>query len=126
MRLACLYALLDESRVIRSQHLMAALAVWEFAEASARWVFGDEMGDPDVDTILGELRRHPEGMTRTQINFLLGRNKTAREIVRALRVLLERGLARCERQETEGRPAERWFALPATKAGVSSSSSFLS
>jgi hypothetical protein len=35
MRLACLYALLDCSNIIKAVHLEAALALWEYAEASA-------------------------------------------------------------------------------------------
>ena len=52
MRLACIYALLDLSRVVRAEHLMAALALWEYAERSVAYVFGDSIGDPDADLIL--------------------------------------------------------------------------
>ena len=45
-RLALLYALLDCSDVIRLAHLEAALAFWAYSAASARWVFGDSIGDP--------------------------------------------------------------------------------
>ena len=44
MRLALLYALLDSSDCIRREHLVAALALWEYVEASAQCVFGDSMG----------------------------------------------------------------------------------
>ena len=33
MRLACVYALLDGSAVVKAEHLMSALAVWEYCEA---------------------------------------------------------------------------------------------
>src|SRR5262249_36013415 len=39
MRLALLYALLDGSDIIRREHMLAALAVWEYYEASARFIF---------------------------------------------------------------------------------------
>jgi Protein of unknown function (DUF3987) len=45
MRLACLYALLDSCSVVRLEHLRAALAVWRYCEASARFIFGDALGD---------------------------------------------------------------------------------
>ena len=32
VRLSCLYALLDSSKVIRRQHMTAALAVWRYCE----------------------------------------------------------------------------------------------
>ncbi len=39
-RLALLYALLDSSDNIRSEHLKAAVAFWKYAEDSARLIFG--------------------------------------------------------------------------------------
>src|SRR5262249_33876043 len=49
LRLSTLYAVLDCSTVVRPEHLLAALAVWDFCEASARYVFGDSLGDPVAD-----------------------------------------------------------------------------
>ncbi len=40
LRLSALYAVLDRSPMIREPHLLAALAVWDYAEASARRIFG--------------------------------------------------------------------------------------
>lgn len=113
MRLACIYALLDCSAVVRAEHLIAALEVWRYCEDSARFVFGDALGDATADEIIRELRQHPEGMTRNDIREHFSRNKSSREIGRALGVLLEYGLARvqCEREdESQKRPPERWFA----------------
>ena len=41
MRLACLYAVLDKSITITTDHLLAALALWDYCEASARYIWGD-------------------------------------------------------------------------------------
>ena len=49
MRLACMYALLDKSDHVSGEHLLAALAVWEYCEASCRHLFGDKLGDPVAD-----------------------------------------------------------------------------
>ena len=57
LRLSMLYALLDCSAVIHVPHLVAALALWDYCEESARWIFGDTLGDPVADTILANLRR---------------------------------------------------------------------
>ena len=111
MRLACIYALLDHSREICGEHLFAAMAVWNYCEASARFIFGDALGDPLADELLLRLRQSPDGLTRTELNNALGRNRVGADIDRALRVLAENGLAKCETERTEGRPAERWFAL---------------
>jgi len=115
-RLATLYAVLDASPVIRAEHLRAALALWTYCEASARYIFGDAVGDPVADEILRALRAAPGGLTRTEIRDLFGRNRSGREIGRALARLAEHGLARFEREQGEdgGRPVERWFATRAT------------
>lgn len=75
MRIACLYAVLDTSQVIREEHLRAALAVWVYSLASAKWIFGDQLGDPVADEILRNLRANPDGLTRTDISDLFGRNR---------------------------------------------------
>lgn len=111
MRVACLYALLDCSPVIREEHLRAALAVWHYAEESARFIFGESLGDPVADELLRVLRSAPEGLTRTQISKAFGRNKSASEIGRAMGALRERGLVRSRRERSVGeRGIERWFA----------------
>jgi hypothetical protein len=110
MRLALIYALLDRSQVIRKPHLLAALACWDYVEASVRHVFGDCLGDPLADDLLRLLRTCPGGLTRTEISGRLGHNVRSADIGRALELLLQYRLARCERQETGGRSAERWYA----------------
>ncbi len=78
--------------------------------ASARFIFGEALGDPTADTILANLRAHPEGMTRTEIHGLFGRNRSAHEIDRGLSALVENGLASRSTRPGEGRPAECWVA----------------
>ena len=113
MRLACLYALLDTSDVVRVVHLDAALAVWHYVEASIRYIFGDALGHPLADRLLGILRGRPSGMTRTDIRNALSRHGKQSEIDDALALLAKRGLAREAQTETDGRPAEVWHAVVA-------------
>ncbi len=115
LRLSAIYALLDCSAVVRTPHLKAALALWEYAEASARFIFGDALGDPLADEILRLLRANSEGLTRTDISNHFGRHKDAKHLTGALSALLERGLVSCEKRETEGRPAEVWMAIEHAK-----------
>ena len=111
MRLACIYALLDLSSVIRPPHLKAALAVWKYAEASARFIFGDKEGDPIADTILVNLRdRLPDEMTQTQISNLFQRHQDGSRIQRALQTLERDGLVTRQTAETGGRPVTWWRA----------------
>ena len=47
IRLALLYCLLDGADQIAAKHLLAALAVWQYCDATARCVFGASLGDPN-------------------------------------------------------------------------------
>jgi hypothetical protein len=111
LRLSCAYALLDQSTTVSARHLEAGLAVWQYCEQSARFIFGDRLGDPVADDLLSALRRTPDGLSRTEIRDLFGRHRRSREIERALGVLLKQGLARPERSQTAGRPIEIWKAV---------------
>jgi hypothetical protein len=105
-----IYSLLDGANQIVPAHLRAALSLWDYADASARYIFGDSLGDPDSDTILNALRSHPEGLSRTHISGLFHHNKPASEIARALALLVRSGKARCELIKTGRRGVERWMA----------------
>jgi len=108
LRLACVYALLDGTTGIRREHLLAALAVWDFCEASAKYIFGDSTGDPTADKIVEALKGSRDGLTRTEIRDLFKRNKGEQEIGQALEALRRKGRVSCEKIETGGRAAERW------------------
>ena len=111
LRLATLYAAMDESGTIERAHLEAALALWDYAEESARYIFGDATGDPVADAILEALRNAgTDGLTRTEIRDLFKRHQSADRIDGALGELLRLGRVRREVEQTGGRPAERWIA----------------
>jgi hypothetical protein len=115
LRLSLLYALLDASTDIRPEHLLAALEVWRYCEESARYIFGDALGDAVADEILRNLESSPSGLARNEIVGLFSRHKNQTEINRALLVLHEAGLARSEKKKTNGRPTEQWFAVTGDK-----------
>jgi hypothetical protein len=107
-----LYALLDESSEISAKHLAAGLAFWQYAEQSAKYIFGSALGDPVADDILRSLRQlHPKGLTRTDIRDLLHKHQPADRVGEALELLDECGLAQCEKSKTRGRSVETWFAI---------------
>jgi hypothetical protein len=111
MRLACLYALLDCSPEVGIEHLGAALALWDYCVASARLVFGDDMGDRDAEKLLAALGDAPGGLTKTQITVeVFGRHKKKDALTMLLSDLLTQGLIHRVTQSSDGgRPAERWF-----------------
>jgi hypothetical protein len=111
LRLSCLYALLDQSPIVQVSHLHAALALWQYAEASAAYIFGDALGDALADEILHMLRAVvPDGMTRTDMYNAFGRNKKSTTIQQALAGLWRHQLVTYTKEATEGRPIERWYA----------------
>jgi hypothetical protein len=110
LRLSVLYAVLDQSSEIKVEHLRAALAVWRYAEESARWIFGHSLGDPQADAILSALSQNG-ALSRNDIVNLFGRHVNRAQIDRALATLLKTGRVRCELVKTNGRPAEVWHAV---------------
>jgi hypothetical protein len=117
IRLALLYALIDRKREIELDHLRAALALWEYGEASAARIFGDALGDPVADEIYRALKQTGgNGMSRTAIRDLFGRHESASRIGAALGLLAKNGRAKCKTTSTVGRPLETWFAVGSTIA----------
>jgi Protein of unknown function (DUF3987) len=119
-RLALIYALLDRRDQIEVVHLKAALAVWEYCEASATRIFGKMVGDPVADEILRALQQAgAHGLTRTALRDMFARNLNGGRLGLSLDLLRSHGLARMEMPgsgEKGGRPAEIWFAANATGA----------
>jgi hypothetical protein len=112
VRLAVLYALLGRSAEIKPEHLRAAVALWEYCEASARYIFDELLGDRCADQILQALRHAGSaGMTRTKIRDMFQRHVKAAEIDEALTGLLRAGKARFGRHSTGGAPVEVWLAI---------------
>lgn len=111
LRVALIYALLDEQRQIGLAHLTAALEVIRYSNDSVRHIFGDATGNRTADTILRALRSNPEGLARTEIsNDLFGRNARADDIAAALAILGEHRMIRCKSIPTGGRAREIWIA----------------
>jgi hypothetical protein len=111
VRLALLYALLDGKREIGLAHLEAALAVWNYAEATAYRLFGSSTGDPLADDLLRYIRGATAGIGRWELHQCIGKNTPAAKIGAALELLRSRNLARCEMLKTTGRAAETWFPV---------------
>ena len=115
LRLSMLYALLDRAPKIDAVHINAALALWNYCEASARYIFGDFTGDPVADVILRALRTAgAAGMSRSDISHnLFSRNMDAAKMQAALGQLLAAGKVRCDKQKLNGpgRARELWFAV---------------
>ena len=111
VRLALVYALLDGADRIDAPHLLAALAVWDYCDRTAKHIFGASLGDRTADEIMRRLQRAgDDGLTRTEISDVFRRHLSADRIGAALDLLRRKGLATCESVSTGGRPTELWRA----------------
>lgn len=109
IRIALVYAMLDRTMQIDPCHLRAAQAVWNYCAASALYIFGDSLGDEVADSILRALKvAGSDGMTRTMISDLFGRNQSSSRIDKALALLFEKERAVRQTRTTQGRPVEIW------------------
>jgi hypothetical protein len=107
MRLSALYAVLEGYNDIDLSHLNAALALWDYAEASTRLIFGDNTGDPDADTILCALRERGT-LTDTEISGLFRGHASALRLQQAKALLESAGFIHQESMTTDGRPRTIW------------------
>jgi hypothetical protein len=107
MRLALIYALLDQSDLIREKHLEAALALWDYCERSAYYVWSDRYLNRDLDRLCRAIEESgDQGLSLTAVvHDLFGRNKSKEEVHALIEKAIEFGIARKEEQKTDGRRA---------------------
>ena len=100
-RIALLYAVMDGFREVRIQHLRAALAVWEFCEASARYLFARSGRQTLARRILNMLPSSGLGITRTEISSSLSHHRRSERSMPRWRFCATRG----KRSQRQQRPA---------------------
>jgi Protein of unknown function (DUF3987) len=110
VRLALIYALLDGVGAIAPRHLNAALALWDYAERTVAYVFGDSLGDPVADELWSAISAAPGGLGRSEIRDLFARNRPRAQIDNALSVLRQAGRVTRQLRPGPGRPTEIWTA----------------
>ena len=109
MRLAMVYALLDCTDTISAAHLRAALAVWEYCDASARFIFGGQDSDPIQQKIIDRLKSGPA--TQTEINAYFNRHISASVLREKLETLSAKGRVTCCEERTDGRTKKKWSLI---------------
>jgi hypothetical protein len=103
-RLALVYALLDRSRAIDVAHLAAAEALWDYADRSARFLFGDSTGDAVADLIRAYLAEGPA--SREDLRQATGVREATR-LASAIQLLVGLGLAKVSKGQARGRAGRR-------------------
>ena len=116
VRLALVYALFDSAKAIDAPHLLAALALWEYCDESAAFIFGTSLGDSVADELLRAFKESSAGMTRTEIRRLKSNHISAERLDAALDLLERKELVTREKRQTGGAPVELWTAMSAQKA----------
>jgi hypothetical protein len=107
LRLALIYALLDNKPQIDLPHLGAALAIIAFCEDSTAQIWGDMIGDDVADAILVALKTAGmAGMSRTQMWALFSRHGSSARITSVLNSLERAG--NVERIPGAGHGEQRW------------------
>jgi len=113
LRLSMVYTLLDGKCIVEEDHLRAVLALWSYADASARLIFGAEPENPLISLVLAKPQGGGAvGLTRTDLHNAFSLNIPAANLLEALAKVRDRGDGYSERMRTgkPGAPAERWFA----------------
>ena len=114
IRLALIYALLDQAPAIEVAHLEPALALWRFCKGSSSYIFGELTGDGPADAILRALRQAgADGLMKRDIFALFDRNLPAAKIDAALARLQASGRAVSRQpppQAGAGRRPQMWYA----------------
>lgn len=104
LRLALTYALLDGRSEVDAVHLRAALAVWQYSEASIAYVWGVSFGDAKLDKLWTAVQEAgPKGLTRDAMHTLFSKNGSSENYDRYAAALVGRGLARVETRRSGGR-----------------------
>ncbi|MDX6690596.1 MAG: hypothetical protein QOG15_2053 [Solirubrobacteraceae bacterium] len=109
-RLSMAFTVMDGQKLIRPHHVEAAWRAWQYAQASAIYVFGSSSGNQRADRALAALHATPGGsMKRGDIGRHVFSNNLKRDQLNVLRdELVEGGAIVVERQSTSGRAAELW------------------
>lgn len=110
LRLSMLYALTDGQETIRCSHLRSGLALFDYTTRSLTWATASTAADPVAEQIAAALDSSADGLTRTQLRDLFGRNQPAARIDAALAALASNQRVSRHRTPTAGRPAEIWTA----------------
>jgi hypothetical protein len=121
LRLAVLYSLLEDRGPewrgkITESGLRSALALWDYAERSARFIFGNSLGSPHAEKILDAIKvTGSEGMSRNEIRDLFSRHRDSEAVGRDLALLIRHELIVRVVEPRRGVP-RKFSSPPARKA----------
>jgi hypothetical protein len=108
-RIAVIFALLELCDEVRLDHLVAAIAVWEYALRTIEWLYPTGAdGNSDVEAVMDYITAQGGNETRTHINKVVFKKNASKEQLDHLKnKMLNMGLIEIEEQGF-GTP-EKWF-----------------
>lgn len=109
-RMALIFCLLDSCSEVRTQHLKAAMAVWNYCRQSAHYIFAGRTKPTVEQIIVRHLKNAVGGMTRSELSAVFHNHQDSASMSAALRQLELQGLVKKKTRMTAGRPAECWLA----------------
>jgi hypothetical protein len=117
LRLSALYAALDCSAQVEVSHLRAALAVWDYCQASACRFFDGAPIDPTARRISEALSAAPGGLTKLQIIGIFCGHVSKERIDLALQQLSTLGIIGSHQPPAtgRGRPSTVWTPVGGAK-----------
>jgi hypothetical protein len=87
---------------ITQEHIRAALALWDYAIESVKYIWGDSLGNKMADKILNFIKdAGAGGLTRTQLNKNLNGKVVQKDIEKALTIIANDNQA-AKRMEDKG------------------------
>lgn len=114
LRVALIYACMDQSPVLREVHLRAAYEIVRYSEESVRYIFGGSSGNPALEKMQTALREaEARGLTRTELHRKFKNHLAADQLDALLAQLREMGVAKPTSEKTGGRFVERWHFVGA-------------
>jgi hypothetical protein len=102
LRLALVYSLLDGQKCIDEPHLNAALAMWQYAQNSALYIFGDRAIDPLEQKLMEILKQGP--LTATDLSAAFSRNMPKERLQPLLQQLEAQQRISVWKEKSGGRP----------------------
>ncbi len=101
-RIALIYALLDGSDNVRLPHLKAALALWDYCEQSARFIFAGLESDLTSQKIMEALEESGGKLDTSGLYKFFGNHISKRKMTVALNNLLASRNIRVEESKPQG------------------------
>lgn len=83
-------------------HTTAALALWDYSEASVRKIFGDNTGNADAEKIAVALLAAPNGLDFGSIHRVFSGHASSERLRKAVDDLVRAGRAEITIEKTDG------------------------